>query len=105
FLIGTAATAVYPLSLHDALPISLGRQGGGERKIAAGQPLADRHEIGPDALVLTGKHPARAAKAGSHLVGDQQHAVACAQAAERADRKSTRLNSSHVSISYAVFCL
>src|SRR5438067_8733455 len=24
---------------------------------------------------------------------------------ERADRKSTRLNSSHVSISYAVFCL
>src|SRR5207249_8779511 len=25
--------------------------------------------------------------------------------AERADRKSTRLNSSHVSISYAVFCL
>src|SRR5699024_2368691 len=28
-----------------------------------------------------------------------------AQASGRADRKSTRLNSSHVSISYAVFCL
>src|SRR5438067_10771859 len=27
------------------------------------------------------------------------------QANERPDRKSTRLNSSHVSISYAVFCL
>src|SRR5690606_41426129 len=27
------------------------------------------------------------------------------QPAERADRKSTRLNSSHVKISYAVFCL
>src|SRR5207249_12206293 len=27
------------------------------------------------------------------------------QVAERQDRKSTRLNSSHVSISYAVFCL
>src|SRR3989442_5337781 len=27
------------------------------------------------------------------------------QAAERADRKSTRLNSSHVRISYAAFCL
>src|SRR5438067_9384241 len=27
------------------------------------------------------------------------------RAAERRDRKSTRLNSSHVSISYAVFCL
>src|SRR5690606_41990244 len=27
------------------------------------------------------------------------------EAAERGDRKSTRLNSSHVKISYAVFCL
>src|SRR5438067_3981816 len=35
--------------------------------------------------------------------------IACANLANlllaRADRKSTRLNSSHVSISYAVFCL
>src|SRR5437868_11114338 len=29
----------------------------------------------------------------------------CHRADEGADRKSTRLNSSHVSISYAVFCL
>src|SRR5690242_20832466 len=29
----------------------------------------------------------------------------CARAHERKDRKSTRLNSSHMSISYAVFCL
>src|SRR5579871_6899443 len=29
----------------------------------------------------------------------------CLQAAGAADRKSTRLNSSHVEISYAVFCL
>src|SRR5699024_8174320 len=29
----------------------------------------------------------------------------CVLAKERGDRKSTRLNSSHVSISYAVFCL
>src|SRR5437870_10221404 len=41
-------------------------------------------------------------------VGD--HAVNIAQSAERLlrarlDRKSTRLNSSHVAISYAVFCL
>src|SRR5699024_12690904 len=32
-------------------------------------------------------------------------AVRVADAAELRDRKSTRLNSSHVSISYAVFCL
>src|SRR5204862_4713832 len=31
--------------------------------------------------------------------------VQAARAAEKADRKSTRLNSSHVEISYAVFCL
>src|SRR5207253_5481023 len=29
----------------------------------------------------------------------------CPQGTHRADRKSTRLNSSHVAISYAVFCL
>src|SRR5256885_10875887 len=34
-------------------------------------------------------------------VGDAQHATA----PERRDRKSTRLNSSHLVISYAVFCL
>src|SRR5690606_39703564 len=33
------------------------------------------------------------------------HAVAAAQRAGLEDRKSTRLNSSHVKISYAVFCL
>src|SRR5699024_12122189 len=32
-------------------------------------------------------------------------AVVWAQTGQRVDRKSTRLNSSHVSISYAVFCL
>src|SRR5207244_12415388 len=37
--------------------------------------------------------------AASHLFGDRQDAF------ETADRKSTRLNSSHQIISYAVFCL
>src|SRR5699024_12221889 len=34
-----------------------------------------------------------------------KHSYASAQNATLKDRKSTRLNSSHVSISYAVFCL
>src|SRR5690606_39614151 len=34
-----------------------------------------------------------------------ERASAVSFAAERTDRKSTRLNSSHVKISYAVFCL
>src|SRR5437868_11598504 len=35
---------------------------------------------------------------------DERHGRPCRKVAAR-DRKSTRLNSSHVSISYAVFCL
>src|SRR5947208_13062252 len=53
---------------------------------------------------------------GHHLVVDEDRAVVLGQAAEFAaelggqrhepqDRKSTRLNSSHQIISYAVFCL
>src|SRR5207302_3339077 len=38
---------------------------------------------------------------GNHAVPTHGHAVSC----QIEDRKSTRLNSSHVKISYAVFCL
>src|SRR6266702_1094235 len=42
----------------------------------------------------------------AHEGGDLRHAPAAALGLERSqDRKSTRLNSSHVAISYAVFCL
>src|SRR4051812_49826819 len=40
---------------------------------------------------------------GAHLAPGTGHAQAGAE--EAGDRKSTRLNSSHMSISYAVFCL
>src|SRR5437868_13062526 len=45
-----------------------------------------------------------------YLMGDQSHIhplliIFGLLAGEKLDRKSTRLNSSHVSISYAVFCL
>src|SRR3712207_7744523 len=35
----------------------------------------------------------------------EQHGFRKAETVQRADRKSTRLNSSHANISYAVFCL
>src|SRR5436309_15945693 len=50
----------------------------------------------------------RASDAVARLGGDQFAlllAEAGPEAASRRDRKSTRLNSSHVKISYAVFCL
>src|SRR5690554_7552829 len=39
------------------------------------------------------------------IVGQQADFAALVEAAQFQDRKSTRLNSSHVRISYAVFCL
>src|SRR5256885_16989201 len=81
FFNDTATTEIYTLSLHDALPISCrtggGRQGGHRRRA-----LARR---GPDAAA--GVVPQASCPA------------------VRVDRKSTRLNSSHLVISYAVFCL
>src|SRR5207245_10191481 len=73
-----APTQLYTLSLHDALPIS-----------ARGTRRARR-------TVRNVRRPRRHLRRG---VGDPGIAVA------PRDRKSTRLNSSHGSISYAVFCL
>src|SRR5690554_7147519 len=62
---------------------------------AGGQELPVRYGYGATARVLTVRlPPAR----GIHRRGSHQPAG-------HADRKSTRLNSSHVRISYAVFCL
>src|SRR5699024_12157722 len=75
---------IYPLSLHDALPIchlAFGSRGSGS--------------IFCDTVSDSPKENAGAASRGG-LAGGGELA---------GDRKSTRLNSSHVSISYAVFCL
>src|SRR3712207_8817496 len=48
-----------------------------------------------------GNEPAAAVVDGQHLVAD----AVGDEDPRRADRKSTRLNSSHANISYAVFCL
>src|SRR5690348_13805817 len=66
---------IYSLSLHDALPISIG----------AHQTISQPYIV---ALMTECLAPRR-----THRV------------LEIGDRKSTRLNSSHPSISYAVFCL
>src|SRR5688572_32485358 len=74
------------LSLHDALPIyHAGIRGGPQLEL---QRLADR----PHAVDVRVD------------VGDAEPAIG-ARRHRRLDRKSTRLNSSHSQISYAVFCL
>src|SRR3712207_8285787 len=84
FFNDTATTEIYTLSLHDALPIfafALLGEAGVEAGVAA-----HRHATGHADHLLLGD---------GQLSGDLRHL----------DRKSTRLNSSHANISYAVFCL
>src|SRR2546430_7220763 len=75
FFNDTATTEIYTLSLHDALPISPLL----DAIQASGWPLLQIEGVEADDVIGT--------------------------LAREADRKSTRLNSSHSQISYAVFCL
>src|SRR5688572_30856435 len=82
FFNDTATTEIYTLSLHDALPIFLRRRGAqaGGRRRADGRLAVGRREV-------------------------RLHAAQARRRTSLRDRKSTRLNSSHSQISYAVFCL
>src|SRR5690348_18511767 len=85
FFNATATTEIYTLSLHDALPIS---------------HRPRRHH--PDVA----ESPSRSRSARLAVgPGSGSGRAGCEPAVRGLDRKSTRLNSSHPSISYAVFCL
>src|SRR5437868_10553553 len=77
FFNDTATAHIYTLSLHDALPIS---------------PRRSPAPVLPPCPVAPSRRP--------HTTHERRDATTGWE-----DRKSTRLNSSHVSISYAVFCL
>src|SRR5690606_41855373 len=85
----------YPLSLHDALPIL----GGG-----AGHRTGQAVELGGEALDVRRVGHYALDRALEH-VGQVAFPVVHEGLGAGEDRKSTRLNSSHVKISYAVFCL
>src|SRR3712207_7275030 len=87
FFNDTATTEIYTLSLHDALPIYLQRV---RRRLPA-----HRRRGGEAGGQRPGVRPAH--RPGRHRGG--------VGAGAGPDRKSTRLNSSHANISYAVFCL
>src|SRR3712207_8454425 len=93
FFNDTATTEIYTLSLHDALPICFVEQPR-EVGLIAGDLLQGL-------LVGQQAFPGHVPKVLLHLLGFQLRPFRF----ESRDRKSTRLNSSHANISYAVFCL
>src|SRR5207244_11319202 len=95
----TALPAISPLSLHDALPIS--ERAAGDRGLDPPEQLVRLLDpgLGQDHRELVAAHAAGDVGRAHHL------AYALGGLGEHRDRKSTRLNSSHQIISYAVFCL
>src|SRR5690606_41560503 len=104
-LLATSTTEIHTLSLHDALPIS-------EMDVPLAEPVV---RAVTDALALgdTGyASGTRCAEALAAFAAKRWNwdGVAVERTAvvpdvmTGVDRKSTRLNSSHVKISYAVFC-
>src|SRR5690606_41323101 len=93
---------VYTLSLHDALPILLK-----QLKLYVVNKDSDANSItyyasGSRKLI---NRAARLIEEAYPAAEVTVHNVAIVSAIGSEDRKSTRLNSSHVKISYAVFCL
>src|SRR5439155_22397819 len=81
----TTTTEIYTLSLHDALPIY------GHGKNFCGDSQFLLVDIRATVILCIGpKWERKRTRGAIHRI---------------TDRKSTRLNSSHVAISYAVFCL
>src|SRR3712207_8692634 len=87
FFNDTATTEIYTLSLHDALPIS----------IISVLSDSEEFDVGTDYLIdLLWE---------TELFDDYSDDEMAEMIDRLLDRKSTRLNSSHANISYAVFCL
>src|SRR5688500_19530270 len=95
-----STTVIFTLSLHDALPIFT-REGRIARHAQerGEQPLLDA-ERGELAKLVE-----QSAALGHQLADERERVVRLLAHEGAEDRKSTRLNSSHLVISYAVFCL
>src|SRR5438045_7522547 len=88
FFRATAPSELYTLSLHDALPIS--------KRCRRLTHLVGSEQAG-DQVWLTSRRATETQRRAALPVWNR--------ASSARDRKSTRLNSSHLGISYAVFCL
>src|SRR5205807_8317141 len=91
----TSTPELYTLSLHDALPIWISTS-----RFWSGRPS---HDCGR--LLPASHSPARCKAAPGRVLSRGRSLRLRPLPASFPDRKSTRLNSSHLVISYAVFCL
>src|SRR5256885_6392311 len=102
FFNDTATTEFYPLPLPAALPISCDAESR-PFGIRCRSPRRGWEHVCRQTRPL----PEKRYRRGMALVprGERRHDDARVEGDQRRDRKSTRLNSSHLVISYAVFCL
>src|SRR5207253_6015726 len=98
----TATTDTHTLSLHDALPIWLPGLRPGRRPVPGRKGQGRRPE---QSRAVRGRPGASRRHRGGRRGGDRRGPRGRGGGGAGGDRKSTRLNSSHVAISYAVFCL
>src|SRR5207247_10773811 len=90
-------TSISTLSLHDALPILIKSEQSGHQERDVGnhvEKVGDRQERAGVRQPMVRR-----------VLGNRLQKEGSDQASQGQDRKSTRLNSSHEWISYAVFCL
>src|SRR3989454_10863957 len=90
FFNDTATTEIYTLSLHDALPIFISRK---------------RQELLGPKLIRQSYALGALDKGVQAKLKELRQTGFVRRLWAKEDRKSTRLNSSHLVISYAVFCL
>src|SRR5690606_41432712 len=103
FATSTPTATISPLSLHDALPILVLTLALAELFSRSGERIA-YPEIMPPLLARNGTERLATALLQQKTVSAEPD-LQSLQRFNELDRKSTRLNSSHVKISYAVFCL
>src|SRR3712207_7524171 len=103
FFNDTATTEIYTLSLHDALPISTASA----FLLLVGSSLAISYSRAGARQGLFGKYLRRGLRIFAYgmALTVVLYVLGVGIVAFGIDRKSTRLNSSHANISYAVFCL
>src|SRR5205807_10277422 len=90
----TSPCSLYSLSLHDALPISISIRHRTAAGVAHPWTAAGLHTVESSNV-----------ESSNRRYVQRRSPNGLAEVGRSLDRKSTRLNSSHLVISYAVFCL